>query len=314
MNKITSRDYERITAMIQEAFKDHELTKIHRNKKIYDRDGIEREFDVYIEAIANGYSVNIAIECKMYKKRKVSIDKIDSFLKKCSDFPEINKMAFVSFSGYQKGAKEKALLNGVKLFDLGPSHSSSPVSITIRPIESTRIVTQMRITFSKVANKKVTFNSSILYDGKICSLGEFIKIIIPKKVEPLIVHTSILHSLETKKELVEVDLNGLAWVVDVEHYAIDKMIFTVETNYEYVENDPNFMTLTDSQQDKEIAHVYDSNYLEDGKITSVYIPEQNKLNLYLQHPQFENSSKTLLKAWDIRNNDGVIEWVELGNS
>jgi hypothetical protein len=65
--------------------------------------GRKREFDVFIVAQVNGSTINIAVECKAFKK-PVSVEKIEAFNTKCDRAITIDKKIFVSESGYQADA------------------------------------------------------------------------------------------------------------------------------------------------------------------------------------------------------------------
>lgn len=86
---------------------------IELNKKLRDRNGIEREFDLYWEYELAGITYKTIVECKDYS-RPVSIDKIDALIGKISDFPDI-KPLFATKIGYQSGAEAKAKKSNIDL-------------------------------------------------------------------------------------------------------------------------------------------------------------------------------------------------------
>ncbi|MFT6910067.1 MAG: hypothetical protein ACJAS1_006795 [Oleiphilaceae bacterium] len=113
------REYEKFVAALHQALFDSEQwtelknIKIEQNKKINDNFGIAREFDLYWEYEFAGITYKTVIECKDYAS-KVSIEKIDALLGKIRDIPDL-KPIFATKTGYQSGAKKKALNNKVEL-------------------------------------------------------------------------------------------------------------------------------------------------------------------------------------------------------
>lgn len=87
--------------------------EIEQGKKIIDRCGIEREFDLYWEYEFAGVIYKTIIECKDYSSA-VSIEKIDALIGKLHDLPGIQPI-FATSIGYQSGAKHKAKQNGIEL-------------------------------------------------------------------------------------------------------------------------------------------------------------------------------------------------------
>ncbi|GAB3883461.1 restriction endonuclease [Spirosoma agri] len=112
MIKNNGRPFEKLVAIIQEAYKDLPQTKIYTNHKVRDRLGKKREFDVFINTNTNNFDFNVAIECKDYQK-PVSVSVIEAFNSKCSTVNNINKKIIVSSKGFQFGAVDNA-----KLFDI----------------------------------------------------------------------------------------------------------------------------------------------------------------------------------------------------
>jgi len=113
------RDYETFVQKIQQALINSEEylhqknISIERNVKITDNCGIDREFDLYWEYELAGVTYKTVIECKDYAS-KISIDKIDSLIGKIRDIPDI-KPIFVTKTGYQSGAEQKAKHNKIEL-------------------------------------------------------------------------------------------------------------------------------------------------------------------------------------------------------
>ncbi|EOI1004519.1 TPA: restriction endonuclease [Enterobacter roggenkampii] len=86
---------------------------IEKNKKIKDRSGIDREFDIYWEFEIGGHTYRSVIECKDYSS-PVSIEKIDAFIGKTNDIPGL-KLIYATRTGYQSGAKIKAEQHNIRL-------------------------------------------------------------------------------------------------------------------------------------------------------------------------------------------------------
>ncbi|CCH55127.1 hypothetical protein BN8_04363 [Fibrisoma limi BUZ 3] len=108
MAKLKSgRPFEKMVALIQEAYRDLPHTKIYTNHLVKDRLGKNREFDVFIVTKVNGYDFRIAIECKDYVG-PVPVEKIEAFNSKCSTVSNINKKVLISSNGFQSGAIENA--------------------------------------------------------------------------------------------------------------------------------------------------------------------------------------------------------------
>lgn len=118
MLKNTGRKHEQFVAKLQKALMDsqgliqqHNIS-IELNKKLIDKNGIEREFDIYWEYEFGGIAYRTVIECKDYES-KISIDRIDSFIGKLRDFPGIQGV-FATKTGYQSGAEKKAKANNIQ--------------------------------------------------------------------------------------------------------------------------------------------------------------------------------------------------------
>lgn len=113
------RSYETFVKQLQQALLDSEdICKqknitIEANKKIQDNCGVEREFDLYWEYELGGITYKTIIECKDYAS-PVSIEKIDALIGKIRDIPDL-KAVFATKTGYQSGAKAKALNNKIDL-------------------------------------------------------------------------------------------------------------------------------------------------------------------------------------------------------
>jgi len=115
----TGKEYEVFVATLQQVLLNSEKyggqknIVIEKNKIIKDKNGIDREFDLYWEYKLGGLTYKTIIECKDYKS-PISIEKIDALIGKVHDIPEL-KPVFASKSGYQSGAEKKAEQNGIEL-------------------------------------------------------------------------------------------------------------------------------------------------------------------------------------------------------
>ncbi len=112
MPQNTGKAYEEFVRKIHQALIDSEThasqknIQIEKNKKLVDRFGLEREFDLYWEYTLGGIVYKSVIECKDYNS-SITVDKIDALIGKINDFPGITPI-FATKVGYQSGAKEKA--------------------------------------------------------------------------------------------------------------------------------------------------------------------------------------------------------------
>lgn len=112
MKKNTGKEYEDFVGTIQQSLINAEgishlkNIKVEVNKKIEDRNGVLRQFDVYWEFNLGGYVYKTVIECKDYAST-VTIDKIDAFIGKTQDIPGL-RLIYATKTGYQSGAQKKA--------------------------------------------------------------------------------------------------------------------------------------------------------------------------------------------------------------
>lgn len=158
------REYEKFVAALHQALFDSEKwtelknIRIEQNKKINDSFGIAREFDLYWEYEFAGITYKTVIECKDYAS-KVSIEKIDALLGKIRDIPDL-KPIFATKTGYQSGAKNKALNNKVELLIVREQNDSDWVLE-----DGTPLIKQINIDIHVISAAKITsFNTKL--DGK----------------------------------------------------------------------------------------------------------------------------------------------------
>jgi len=108
----TWKEYELFVGQIQQSLLNAEGIShiknitVEVNKKILDRNGIQRQFDVYWEFMLGGQLYKSIIECKDYASA-ITIDKIDALIGKTNDIPGL-RLIYATKKGYQSGAKIKA--------------------------------------------------------------------------------------------------------------------------------------------------------------------------------------------------------------
>lgn len=149
------KNYEEFVRLLQQALLDAEQVteqkniKVEKNKKLIDKNGTVREFDIYWEYELGGVVYKTVIECKDYNS-KVSIEKLDALIGKMSDFQDI-KALFATKKGYQAGALTKAEQNKIDLLIVREQNDSDwtsrdgtplvkSVKIAIEVIDSARII------------------------------------------------------------------------------------------------------------------------------------------------------------------------------
>lgn len=119
MKKNTGKEYEEFVQSIQQILINNDQMpnisniNVEINKKIKDRNGIERQFDIYWEFKLSGYTYQTVIECKDYQT-PISIDKIDELIGKINDIPGLRPI-YATKTGYQSGAEEKAKSHKIDL-------------------------------------------------------------------------------------------------------------------------------------------------------------------------------------------------------
>lgn len=89
---------------------------IEKNKIMTDRNGRDRQFDIFWEYTILGHKYTTAIECKNYTSR-VSIDKVEAFVTKINSL-NISKGIMVSRHGFQAGAEAVATEHGISLVSI----------------------------------------------------------------------------------------------------------------------------------------------------------------------------------------------------
>ena len=113
----SGKSLEYIIHAIEETLRDRNDTEIRRNVKLVNKDGIRREIDVLVSTTINEIPIQVAFECKDYKK-PIDVKVIDAFIGKCSLIPQINSKVIVAKNGFTKNAKSLASTNNVLLYQL----------------------------------------------------------------------------------------------------------------------------------------------------------------------------------------------------
>lgn len=105
--------FEKAVAHIEESYGN---CKVIRNHKLKGRrSDTERQVDVWLEAeIGDNHVVTVAIECRRYADRPVSIKDMDAFVGFLEDVGA-NKGVMISHSGYTDGARKRAAGAGIEL-------------------------------------------------------------------------------------------------------------------------------------------------------------------------------------------------------
>jgi hypothetical protein len=117
--KNTGKEYEEFVRDLQQAIinSEEEIKQkniiVEKNKIIKDKNGLDREFDLYWEYELGGFTYKTVIECKDYDT-PIKLEKIDALIGKTHDIPEL-KPVFATKTGYQSGAETKAVQNGIDL-------------------------------------------------------------------------------------------------------------------------------------------------------------------------------------------------------
>ena len=148
--KNNGRDYEDFVKKIHDILLNYDgensirNINIEKNKKIIDRCGVEREFDLYWEFSLGGYLYKTVIECKDYSS-SISIDKIDSFIGKLHDFPNLRGI-YATKTGYQKGAEVKAKQHNIDLLVVRETNDSDWVNEDGEPYLKTIVFKMKAIT------------------------------------------------------------------------------------------------------------------------------------------------------------------------
>lgn len=105
--------FEKAIARIEESYKNCKVTRNY--KPVGNLSGVPRQVDVWLSAkIGDNHEVTVAIECRRYNDRPVSIKDVDAFCGFLEDV-EANKGVMISHSGFTEGAQKRAEGAGIEL-------------------------------------------------------------------------------------------------------------------------------------------------------------------------------------------------------
>lgn len=109
--------YELFVQRVQQALIDaqqlghYRTINVQHNLKLIDKNGIQRQFDLYWEFELGGHTYRNVIECKDYVN-DIPVEKLDALAGKLKGFPEL-KGIIATRNGYQSGAIQQARANGI---------------------------------------------------------------------------------------------------------------------------------------------------------------------------------------------------------
>lgn len=144
MAKNTGKEYEHFVAELQQAILMSEPLALQKNIKVIpnqilkDKNGIDRQFDIYWEFELGGILYKNIIECKDYESR-ISIDRVDALIGKLNDFNNITGV-FATKTGYQSGAEAKALANGIDILRVREQNDSDWIGPNGEPLLKEAII------------------------------------------------------------------------------------------------------------------------------------------------------------------------------
>ena len=122
--KNTGIPYELFVQRVQQALNDaqgfggYKNINVQHNVKLVDKNGIERQFDLYWEFEFGGIVYRNIIECKDFAN-SVSIDKIDALAGKLSSFPGLHGV-IATRNAFQCGALQQAEAKGIEVLIVRP--------------------------------------------------------------------------------------------------------------------------------------------------------------------------------------------------
>lgn len=126
--------FELLVSRLEKHIINDESVQVEHNISLKNLEGFERQFDVWITSKVGSYPIQIVMECKQYGRDAIGPDKIEAFACKCQRVPTIDKMVFVSQSGYTPSAQAAAKVYGITLLDINELEDNSITSI-IKPIK-----------------------------------------------------------------------------------------------------------------------------------------------------------------------------------
>ncbi|MCH4243346.1 restriction endonuclease [Acinetobacter gerneri] len=216
-NKNTGKDYEEFVQTLYQAIiksesfnlPGHKNIDVEINKFILDKNGIERQFDIYWEYTLADITYKTVIECKDYKQ-KISIEKIDSFIGKISDIPGLRGL-FASKNGYQSGALTKAQQHNIELLIVRSQNDSDWIDSDGNPLL-----------------KKIHFNATAIPPAMIINF----ELLLPKDAKPIenmggMENEITIQHYDTDKKYTIYDLKGML----LDNHEAQYGIFEKEENF-----------------------------------------------------------------------------------
>ena len=198
---------EQLVAAIQDYLKDSKDTNIIRNAKLYNRSGVEREIDVFVQTKVQGMELGIAFECKDYSD-KVGIEKIDAFAQKCRELPQIHKKVMVASSGFTEGVVKEAQNQGIELYLLSEvpfEHIFSPYDI-YHTTCTVQLPKTLRLSVEDKANPQLFGQNTpifSIFDNSMVNEIEYIANMLQKHFPSML---SEIHSFLQSKQATTYDL------------------------------------------------------------------------------------------------------------
>lgn len=302
-NKKKGNFLEAIVAILEKSLSSKD-TIITKNKKIIDLDGVEREIDIYIEAIFNKRKFNTVIECKNYAdSNSISMEKIEAFNTKCLRLPTVHKKIFLSTSEYQSGAFIKAKTCNIELYQitkeqLNPSDNVLNISKLYVPEKQCKIL-GLKLNSSELIKKKVKPDSKL----NLCfKSGELVT---SQYLNNIFKNTpQIWGYLSTKsgflfnhKKIIypQFSLSGIYTKVNDEFFAIDSVRLKLQIEFKYIEVElkelKNYFSIDDSTS---LASFVDAEFIHDNEkysICFVKTEEDEKPLTYVNVPNNDEPIK-----------------------
>lgn len=115
-----STEYEKLVqSIVQDLLKEQGISvKVEHDIEIPDRNGINRQVDVYWEYRVAGVLHRVAIECKCWKRR-IEIGDVDAIKGRMVETPGI-RYVLVTTVGFQEGAELLAKNNDIVIYEIRP--------------------------------------------------------------------------------------------------------------------------------------------------------------------------------------------------
>ncbi|MCL1679723.1 restriction endonuclease [Elizabethkingia miricola] len=232
---------EKIVEILEKSLSDGN-THITRNKKIIDLDGVEREVDIYIEAILNKRKYNTIIECKNYKS-PITMEKIEAFNTKCLRLPHVHKKIFLSTSEYQSGATIKAKSCNIELYQI----KKNKINLIENTLNISKIYLpekQCKILGLKIISKEL-IEKEIAPDSKLNLYFKDFKVVTDEYLNEIFIKTPQIWGylstrtgflLNYKKVIYPYfDLKGIYTKVKDELYLVDSIRLKLQIEFKYTE-------------------------------------------------------------------------------